>query len=159
MTAEPMCQCPECGRLHRHLQAGRPPQAIAGPSLLRPPVNLPSSEVESARIFGDDLEHWRIRVGALHRLLDAFRHANQTLSESYHAMRAALIEIASVGDGFGARNRQSGTTGEGHARCRAIADGALGIGFEDLPSVNTDADSFWQDFKRESADASDSAHG
>ena len=66
-------------------------------------------------------------------------------------MRAALIDIASIGDGAGARNRQSGTNGEGHARCRAIADEALGIGLMDLPAVKDDADRFWQDYRRESA--------
>lgn len=34
------CQCPKCGRLHRSLQAGRPPSAISGPSLLRPAETL-----------------------------------------------------------------------------------------------------------------------
>lgn len=31
-----LCQCPTCGRMHKLLNAGKPPVAIAGPSLLRP---------------------------------------------------------------------------------------------------------------------------
>ena len=34
-----ICQCPTCGRLHQQLSRN-PPAAIAGPSLLRPPVVL-----------------------------------------------------------------------------------------------------------------------
>jgi len=97
--------------------------------LLKSAVTLPPSE-----------------IGSLARL----RSANESLSNAYHDMRAALIEIASIGDGFGARNRQSGTNGEGHAKCRAIADKALGIGWDDLPSTNLDADCFWDNFLKES---------
>lgn len=31
-----LCQCPTCGRMHKSLGFGKPPAAIAGPSLLRP---------------------------------------------------------------------------------------------------------------------------
>jgi hypothetical protein len=42
LEPDPMCQCPKCGRLHRDLRAGKPPMAIAGPSLLRPAETLKS---------------------------------------------------------------------------------------------------------------------
>ena len=37
---DPMCECPKCGRTHRDLQAGKPPSAISGASLLREAVTL-----------------------------------------------------------------------------------------------------------------------
>lgn len=37
-----ICECPNCGRSHWKL-ANNPPQAIAGPSLLKPAVTLPPS--------------------------------------------------------------------------------------------------------------------
>lgn len=83
--------------------------------------------------------------------VDVFRQANESLHAAYHAMRTALIEIASVGDGYGARNQQSGTTGEGHSRCLAIADDALGIGYDDLPPSADKAELFWSEYKSESS--------
>lgn len=148
MPDDQMCQCPKCGRLHNHLRAGTPPVAIAGPSLLRPAKRCPPSGIYEGLPGG--IEQGGPPGGRSRE--SALSAANESLSNAYHEMRAALIEIASVGDGFGARNRQSGTNGEGHARCRAIADKALGIGFADLPSAHTDADDFWEDFRRESAD-------
>lgn len=35
-----LCQCPMCGRLHKNLNFGKPPMAIAGPSLLQPAERL-----------------------------------------------------------------------------------------------------------------------
>lgn len=35
-----LCQCPTCGRMHKNLGFGKPPVAIAGPSLLRPAEQL-----------------------------------------------------------------------------------------------------------------------
>lgn len=40
MSADDLCQCPTCGRMHMPLGAGKPPTAIAGPSLLRPAEQL-----------------------------------------------------------------------------------------------------------------------
>lgn len=150
MPDDQMCQCPKCGRLHNHLRAGTPPVAIAGPSLLRPAERLQPSGIYEG--LPGRIEHGGTPPDAGRRE-SALSAANESLCNAYHEMRAALIEIASVGDGFGARNRQSGTNGDGHARCRAIADKALGIGFADLPSVHSDADEFWGNFRRESADA------
>jgi hypothetical protein len=55
-------------------------------------------------------------------------------------LESALYDIAEVGDGYGARSKQSGTNGEGHQDCRGIADAALRIEWDDLPDSSDDAD-------------------
>ena len=44
-----MCQCPTCGRMHKSLGFGKPPAAIAGPSLLRPAETCPPAPIKTAR--------------------------------------------------------------------------------------------------------------
>lgn len=96
MTDEPMCQCPTCGRMHHHLQAGTPPAALT--------AALPSGYVLVRRelvpfdgkAVVDELERRGVDFSAaeMHAEAAAYiaeRFANlsniaQTLEENYRAM-------------------------------------------------------------------------
>ena len=66
--SDDLCQCPPCGRTHRNLGFGKPPEAIAGPSLLRPaeaiapagPQQESLHESVARGLFGHS---WRYRRG------------------------------------------------------------------------------------------------
>lgn len=53
---------------------------------------MPSAEVENARIFGDDIEHYRIRVGALARERDELRSEVAKLDRVVDALDMAESE-------------------------------------------------------------------
>ena len=49
--ADNLCQCPTCGRMHKNLGFGKPPEAIAGPSLLRPAEAIAPAGPEQASLY------------------------------------------------------------------------------------------------------------
>lgn len=83
------CECPRCGRLH-HKLANNPPQAIAGPSLLREPVTTPRPN-DSLRIL-----RGRISMRLNNHLCGMPEGMDDSIvgfNEAWDIVRAAFAEV------------------------------------------------------------------
>lgn len=65
-----LCQCPKCGRMHRDLGFGKPPEIIAGPD----PERLICRVLSDCRAAGELTEEVSAQmIGVFRRLLEATR--------------------------------------------------------------------------------------
>jgi hypothetical protein len=55
--------------------------------------NLPPYELESAKVFGDDLEHWKIRCAELNRRTEALSQTVDTLEDEISELRANRVAL------------------------------------------------------------------
>lgn len=91
-------------------------------------------------LLAEDAASESPRADALQAERDELARQLAEVTRQRDFYESALFDVAEVGDGFGSRNRRSGTNGEGHAQCLEIADGALDIKWEDLPHDSNEAD-------------------
>ena len=88
--SDDLCQCPTCGRMHLPLGAGKPPEAIAGPSLLREPVTV-SRPNDSLRIL-----RGRISTRLNNHLCEMQEGYDDSIvgfNEAWDIVRAAFAEV------------------------------------------------------------------